>query len=108
MGMRKLLVLAALLSLAFPLVTEAVIGVPFAGRVATVVPCTCSAGAIVTFATLFAVGSVPAVGLSLYYQLPISITFSHFIVGIPGTFELGTYTPGVQAICLVGAPPLCS
>ena len=91
----------------FSKTASAATGIGFGGLVTAVIPCTCSGGAIITYAPFFNNTSIASVG-ALYFQPPFSIPFMNYLVGVPSTYELGVYTPGVQAICLVGIPPACA
>ena len=82
-------------------------GVNYGGFVSTVIPCTCSGGFVMTFSPFFNNSPVPTVG-SLYFQAGLSIPFAYFAPGVPTTYELGKYTPGVPDACLIGIPPLCA
>ena len=44
---------------------------------------------------------------ALLFQPPLSVAYKNFLVGVPGSYELGTYVTGVPGICLVGIPPAC-
>ncbi|MEK7515603.1 MAG: hypothetical protein AAB555_01545 [Patescibacteria group bacterium] len=77
--------------------------VPFGGLEVSIFPCTCSAQFLHYFAPLW-LGPVPATGALTY---PMGATTA-FLFGIlkPGSWALGTYTPGVQA-CWVWAGKFC-
>ncbi|KND48548.1 MAG: hypothetical protein AB200_02360 [Parcubacteria bacterium C7867-005] len=71
------------------------LGLPFGGRVAVTVPCTCSLpGTLhISFAPLY-LSAVPIVGSVVYS--PTTILYQYFAIGVPTTWELGEYLPGVQ------------
>lgn len=80
-------------------------GVPFGGFVTSVVPCTCTVGVAIVYSMFFTGSNIPVPVGALYYVPPVPV-FAFFQIAVPGTFELGTYAPGVQA-CATGLPPAC-
>ena len=80
---------------------------PFGGLVSYSVPCTCpgSIGNIWIFlAPLYLGGPVPVTG-SVVYVPYASQLYSWFNIGVPTTWHLGSYIPGVQACWMVVPPP---
>jgi hypothetical protein len=104
--MKKLaIVLVFILS---PLVTQASVGLGFGGLVSFSLPCTCSGGLWVWFTPLYLNSPVPVSG-ALYYAPYHTIPYSWYEFGMPLTWELGTFTPGVQECYIVvaaGCAPL--
>ncbi len=84
----------------------AVTGVGFGGLVSVSVPCTCSGGFWVWFTPLYINSPVPTTG-AIYFSAFHTVPYSWYVFGVPGTFELGTFTPGVQE-CLVATPVGCT
>lgn len=80
--------------------------ISFGGWVAYTIPCTCSFSLWVFFTPLYLRGlPAPIVG-PLVYTPGISTLYPYYLIGVPTTWELGDYVPGVQA-CLIGVPPAC-
>jgi hypothetical protein len=98
--MKKLQFLVIGLFFASPLFASAAVGLGFGGLVSTITPCACSGGYIVWFTPLYINSPVPVTGGIYYSLLPPTLTFSWYEPGVPATWELGTFAPGVQQ-CLV-------
>ena len=83
------------------------LGLPFGGLVSYTVPCTCP-GFIgnlwIWFTPLYLGAPVPATG-SLVYVPYASRLFAWFNIGVPVTWHLGSYLPGVQACWMLVPPP---
>ena len=79
-------------------------GLPFGGLVTSVIPCTCSANLAIWFAPLW-LGNVPVIG-SLVYQPSSTFLYPGYLIGVPGAWHLGEYSPGVPA-CYVIVPGGC-
>ena len=80
---------------------------PFGGLVSYTIPCTCpsSIGNLwIWFTPLYLGAPVPATG-SLVYVPYSSRLFAWFNIGIPATWHLGSYHPGVQACWMIIPPP---
>lgn len=92
--MKKLPGLLIVVLFTFPFMTSAA-GVGFGGLVTTAVPCTCSGGFWVWFTPLYTNSPVPITG-AIYFSALHTIPYSWYAFGVPGTFELGTFTPGTQ------------
>ena len=69
---------------------------PFGGLVTSFFPCTCSFTLMVWFTPLYLGGDIALSG-PLVYSPYSTIPYSNFLIGVPGTWELGSYIPGVQA-----------
>ncbi len=80
-------------------------GLPFGGLVTSVIPCTCSGGVWISYTPLFLGSNIPTVG-SLYFS-PVSILYAWFQLGVPGTWNLGSFLPGPGA-CLIIVGEACS
>lgn len=81
-------------------------GLPFGGLVSYTVPCTCpsSIGNLWIWFTPMWFGKVPATG-SLVYVPYSSRLYAWYQIGVPGTYHLGSYVPGVQACWMLVPPP---
>ena len=69
------------------------IGLPFGGFVASSIPCTCSAGFLLTV-----VPFPPPIGGQFVYQIGTP-QLAWFMLPSPGVWTLGEYSPG--GICLI-------
>ncbi len=69
------------------------------------VPCTCSGMLWIPFAPLYPQPLLPPFG-ALTYMPGTTILKPWFRIGVPLTWELGQFTPGLQ-LCYIGAPPAC-
>lgn len=81
-------------------------GLPFGGLVNYTVPCTCpgSIGNLWIYFTPFWFSSVPATGAVVYVPYTSQL-YAWYHIGVPGTYHLGSYTPGVQACWMLLPPP---
>ena len=82
---------------------------PFGGLVSYSIPCTCSLGSLwIWFTPLWLGAPVPVTG-SLVYVPFSSILYAWWMIGIPSTWHLGSYIPGVQACYMLvpTVPPSC-
>lgn len=81
---------------------------PFGGLVSVATPCTCPGfiGNLWIYFTPFWFGksSIPASG-SVVYVPYVSQLYSWYEIGVPTTWHLGSYVPGVQACFMVVPPP---
>jgi hypothetical protein len=77
------------------------IGLPFGGLVTAAVPCTCSTGVWIGYSILYLGAPTPVVG-SLWFP-PMAKLYAWFQLGVPGTWNLGSYVPGVGG-CWILAP----
>lgn len=80
---------------------------PFGGLVSYTLPCTCpsSAGNLwIWFTPLYFGAPAPAAG-PLVYVPGASQLFAWYMIGTPGAWHLGSYTPGVQACLMIIPPP---
>ncbi len=103
---RFILVLFAVVTLGFPIATFAQVpGSPFGGFVNFSIPCTCSGTLWVYFTPLY-LSNVPITG-PLVYSPFSTILFAQYAIGVPSTWELGGYIPGVQACWIVCGPACC-
>ncbi len=90
--------------LAFPIVSQAFLSLPFGGRVTSFIPCTCPPfGLVIQYQPLFLGKSFPIFG-QLYYHLSTRLymwfaPFGPVLPGTPNTWNLGKYTPGDAAEC---------
>lgn len=98
-----LLVLAAgFIFLSVPKSTKALeTGLPFGGYVTVTIPCSCSVGSWVYYTPFWAGSDVPTAGA--LYLPPGAPIFQFFVPGLPTSYDLGSYAPGVSA-CLILAP----
>jgi len=71
-------------------------GLPFGGLVTAFFPCTCSFTLAVWFTPLYLGGPIVVTG-PLVYSPYSTIPYGNFLVGVPGTWEIGSYLPGAQA-----------
>lgn len=70
-------------------------GLPFGGLVSFTSYCTCSTNLWIWFTPLYPSPPLPKTG-ALVYQPGYTTLYGNFAIGIPGTWHLGSYTPGVQ------------
>lgn len=84
-----------------------VTGVPFSGKIHSVIPCSCSPtlGFAVNFTPLFVSSPVPITG-ALYYTPALSVLFSWYNPITPTVWNLGKFVPALGE-CWVGAAPYC-
>ena len=82
---------------------------PFGGFVTLSLPCTCSPGVrLIWFAPFwFGLSSIPSTG-ALVYVPGVSKLYSWYMIGVPGTWHLGSYIPGMVFSCWMGVPPVCA
>jgi hypothetical protein len=78
-------------------------GVPFGGYVTSYIPCTCSTGAAVIYGPFFTGAPTPATG-SLWLN-PASLLYMFFVPGLPTSWDLGSYTPGVGGCWIIAPNP---
>ncbi|MEK9182001.1 MAG: hypothetical protein AAB781_00220 [Patescibacteria group bacterium] len=69
-------------------------GLPFGGLVIVTLPCTCSANLWIWFTPLYPL-PLPTAG-PLVYQPGYTTLYGDFAIGVPATWHLGSYTPGIQ------------
>ena len=69
---------------------------PFGGVVSFSLPCTCSGNLWVWFTPLSLGGPVVVTG-PLVYSPFYTTLYANFRIGVPTTWHLGSYLPGVQA-----------
>ncbi len=70
---------------------------PFGGLVSSPVTCTCSPGNLwIWFTPLYLGGPVVITG-PLVYSPFSTVLYGYYNIGVPGTWHLGDYIPGVQA-----------
>lgn len=74
---------------------EAQLAQPFGGLVTFTVPCACTGTLNVWFTPLYIAGT-PITG-QITYSPFTTILYAYFNIGVPGTWHLGSYIPGVQA-----------
>jgi hypothetical protein len=100
------LVVLLLTVVAFPAKSSALsLELPFGGLVTYSVPCTCSPGNLwVWFTPLYLGSGIPVTG-SVTYSPYRTLLYPYFLIGMPGRWHLGAYTPGVQACWMVAPPP---
>lgn len=109
----KFLLLCSLVCLFYFVDTRPVAaqGLPFGGLVSYTVACTCpgSIGNLWIWFTPMWFGQVPATG-SLVYVPYTSRLYAWYEIGVPATYHLGLYVPGVQAcwMLLPTTPPTCA
>ncbi|MDB5254114.1 MAG: hypothetical protein JWL80_180 [Parcubacteria group bacterium] len=80
------------------------VGLPFGGYVGASIPCTCSTGFWIYYPLLYAGSEVPITG-ALYFPLG-AVLYPYYQVGVPTTWELGSYAPGVSACFVFAANPI--
>ena len=105
--MKKLALTLAFVSVFMfsPIKTQAAVGLGFGGLVTAVIPCPCSGGFWVWFTPLYINSPVPVTG-AIYFSALHTIPYSWYAFGVPGTWELGTFVPGVQE-CYIPTPAGC-
>lgn len=96
------LIFFALVGLSLPISSAHAQGLPFGGLVSFTLPCTCSGNLAIWFTPLYLGGPVPVTGFLAYSPFS-TIPYSHYKFGVPFTWHLGSYLPGVQA-CLMIVP----
>lgn len=71
---------------------------PFAGITTTIYPCTCSGTLWIWYTPLWLGGPayIPSGGPMVYSPFS-TILYAYYNIEVPGTYVLGSYTPGVQA-----------
>lgn len=80
---------------------------PFGGLVSYTLPCTCpgSIGNLWIWFVPFFLGShIPVTG-PLVYAPYVSQLYAWYMIGVPTTWHLGSYLPGVQACWMLVPPP---
>jgi len=103
----KSLVIVLMLAVFFlftPRTSEAITtGLPFGGLVNISIPCTCSAGTWIYYTPLYLGKPVPTTG-ALWFP-PGARLYAWFELGVPATWDLGSYVPGTAAeACWITAP----
>ena len=80
---------------------------PFGGLVSYTVPCTCPAtlGSLWIWFNPLLLGSHAPVTGSLVYVPYASLLYSWYMIGVPSTWHLGSFIPGVQACWMIVPPP---
>jgi len=92
-------------TLSGPLKAEAVpTSLSFGGLVSYSTLCTCSANVAIWFTPLW-LGNAPITGF-LVYNPSSTFLYPGYLIGAPGAWHLGAYTPGVQA-CFMIVPGGC-
>jgi hypothetical protein len=79
-------------------------GLPFGGLVSYSLPCTCSGNMWVWFTPLYLGGLVVATGPVVYSPFS-TLLYPYFMIGVPGTWHLGSYIPGAQSCWMIVPPP---
>jgi len=79
-------------------------GLPFGGLATITLPCTCSFSLAIWFTPLW-LGNAPVTGI-LVYQPASTFLYPGYLIGVPGAWHLGAYSPGVQA-CFIVTPVGC-
>lgn len=79
-------------------------GLPFGGLVSFSLPCTCSGGLWVWFTPLYLGGPAVLSG-PLVYSPFSTMLYAFYMIGVPGTWHLGSYVPGAQACWIIAPPP---
>lgn len=103
--MRKIIytTVGVFLFFTFTTSTHAAILQGFGGRVTAVTPCLCSGTLLIFFAPLYPQPLLPLFG-ALTYMPGQTILKPWFRIGVPSTWELGQFTPGVQMCLQPGTP----
>ena len=78
---------------------------PFGGLTSFPIPCTCSGTLWVWFTPLYLGGPVVISGPVIYSPFS-SLLFAYYMIGTPGTWNLGSYIPGAQACWMIAPPPI--
>lgn len=79
---------------------------PFGGLVSFSIPCTCSAGMRWVWHTPLFLGGPIAITGPVVYSPFSTVPYPHYLFGVPSTWDLGSYIPGVQA-CWMYAVVAC-
>ena len=77
-------------------------GVGFGGLVNIAIPCSCSAGTWIYYTPLWGIAPLPVTG-ALWFP-PGARLYAWFQLGVPGTWNLGSYAPGTGEGCWIVAP----
>jgi len=107
--MKKLFLSVAVVSIVFTGILlptsylKAQVELPFAGIVSFPFPCTCSLTLGIWFTPLYLGGPVVATG-PLVYSPYSTIPLGNFLIGVPDTWHIGAYIPGVQACWMIAVP----
>ncbi len=80
-------------------------GLAFGGLASFTVTCTCSESVTAIWFTPLWLGNIPFTGFLTYQPLAI-VLYPGYMIGVPGAWHLGTYTPAVQA-CYMTVPDAC-
>jgi hypothetical protein len=70
-------------------------------------PCTCSGALWIWYAPLYPIQTFPLLSGALTYMPGQTILKAWGLIGVPTTWALGQFIPGLQ-VCLIGAPPACA
>lgn len=79
---------------------------PFAGIVSVPTPCTCSPGLIHIWLTPLYLGGPVSISGPMVYSPYSTLLFADFMIGVPGTWHLGSYVPVTNA-CWIATPTGC-
>lgn len=85
-------------------VSNAALPIGFGGFVIITLPCTCSVNLWIYYTPLYTPATYPGpmtgpLVYAPYYKddVDISTLYAYYAIGVPVTWELGTFVPGVQA-----------
>lgn len=78
------------------------------GLTAFTTPCTCSGALWIWYDPLYPIETFPLLSGALTYMPGQTILKAWGLIGVPTTWALGQFSPALQEVCLIGAPPACT